>query len=143
MFTLFILAMCIMIGGIAVLIPAVWIELTSNLSGLSPMFSGSLAMVFVGFMALVAIEYLTSDKDKVVSWSRFPLSSYTNPVPEFALATAQEIHKRLAGKEVAFFIDELVVEEKPMDPFLVAKCNEVEYYLEVWEEPGYKQTRMA
>jgi len=57
---------------------------------------------------------------------RSQLNEYGAPVPEFALATALELHQRLRG--IRFEIDELLVNRVRCDPFLVAIYNEVEYY---------------
>jgi hypothetical protein len=74
-------------------------------------------------------------------WVECDLKRYDEPVPEFALATAVELHQRVPGIE--FRIDEFRVEAKSRDPFLVAVFKGECYYLEVWDEPGYKQERKA
>ena len=68
-------------------------------------------------------------------------TGYEGPVPEFALVTAMELHQRVP--DVKFTIEELIVNEIPHDPFLVASLNGQKHYVEVWAEPGYKQERLA
>lgn len=85
------------------------------------------------------------------SWEQKPLlqhvkGAYTQPVPEFALQTACDLKEKLPHLE--FFVEELVRKtertRKPMDPFLVVRDSSgTNYYLEVWNEPGYKHERMV
>jgi hypothetical protein len=80
------------------------------------------------------------------TWVCVPLRGYDSPVPEFALATAMEVHQRVPHVQLA--VDELRVQHdawvvRKADPFLVAKLGDEEYYLEVWAEPGYKQKRLT
>jgi hypothetical protein len=90
--------------------------------------------------AILGIRYGTT-RDKECRWVGCDLKQYDEPVPEFALATAVELHQRVPGIE--FRIDEFRVEAKSRDPFLVAVFKSECYYLEVWDEPGYKQERKA
>ena len=76
-------------------------------------------------------------------WEKTRIDLYDGPVPEFALTTAQELHQRIGDKDLMFYIQELKVEERPNDPFLIAQLGDVSYHLEVWDEPGYHQQRMA
>lgn len=70
-------------------------------------------------------------------------SSYSQQIPEFALQTACDLLEELPG--LKFYVEELVVRRKPTkDPFLVAEDAAGNFhYLEVWNEPGYKQQRIA
>jgi len=90
---------------------------------------------------LISEAYLWPKVKIDVHWRRSQLNGYDAPIPEFALATALELHQRLPG--IQFEIDELLVNRVRCDPFLVATYKGVEYYLEVWSEPGYTQERMA
>ncbi|TSC84436.1 MAG: hypothetical protein G01um101417_242 [Parcubacteria group bacterium Gr01-1014_17] len=99
--------------------------------------SGFVAMFVVLFIILVCSM---STKDRAF-WKITPLKEYSGPVPGFALATAKEIHQRVCG--ATFFIDEMIVEKVQRDPFLVVRGDGEEYYVEVWEEPGYEQKRKA
>jgi hypothetical protein len=99
-------------------------------------------ILLVFSIGLLICEAYLSPKPKIdARWRRSQLNEYGAPVPEFALATALELHQRLPG--IRFEIDELLVNRVRCDPFLVATYNDVEYYVEVWSEPGYKQERMA
>lgn len=77
------------------------------------------------------------------SWVKTNIKQYQGQVPEFALQTALDIKKRCPNVEI--FIDELVAQQVPTnDPFLVVKPNTKsykEYYVEVWNEPRYRQER--
>jgi hypothetical protein len=111
--------------------------------------SKSIMFVFLGVVAagtlMSAFLYAVFDeniKHLRIEWKQFALTNYSQPIPEFALTTAKEIHQRVPG--VQFFIDELVVENLSKDPFLVAKLGDLEsYHVEVWAEPGYQQKRMV
>lgn len=66
-------------------------------------------------------------------WEERELSSYEEPIPEFVLNKAIQIKERLP--EVTFEVEHL--NESP-DPFLKAKLNDEEYYIEAWEEPSFE-----
>jgi|GEM_PF-2861646 len=93
------------------------------------------------FLGLLVYAIIGDDSKIKAKWQRRSLKDYDRPVPEFALATAMELHQRVPG--ATFLIDELVIDMQPKDPFLVVVLAGVEYYVEVWAEPGYKQERMA
>jgi len=105
--------------------------------------SSCIALTFFGPLPMVILIFFYCWNNRKREWRLISLSNYTGPVPEFALATAQEIHMR--APETDFLIDEFVVEKRVVDPFLIAKCKKsgIEFYLEVWSEPGYKQQRKA
>ncbi len=96
-------------------------------------------------LGLVAITFLVlfilGSSSKIRGrWMIQTLKDYIDPVPQFALATAREIHLRVP--EAEFFIHEFVVKEKQQDPFLVVRLGEFEeYYVEVWDEPEYDQKK--
>jgi len=95
------------------------------------------AIVLFGFMgAIVAGGILSNMK----TWNQIILQCYQGPVPEFAIQTALDFKKRF-GQRMTF---EVEVFERTPDPFLVAVgLYGDRYYLEVWNEPKYKQERMA
>lgn len=74
------------------------------------------------------------------SWELTSLRGYRRAVPEFVLQTALDIQEKCPAVE--FFVDELRSErERVVDPFLVAKLGNQNFYLEVWNEPEYRQQR--
>jgi hypothetical protein len=89
-----------------------------------------LATALIGVGILVAIVRM--------SWKMTPLRDYRQPVPEFALQTAIDLAKKCPTAQ--FFIDEIET-----DPFLVVKTRSgrTVYYLESWNEPGFKKEREA
>ena len=100
--------------------------------------SGTTFAVVFSVFCVICINAIP---DKKASWRVVALNEYVSPVPGFALATAKEIHQRVTG--ATFFIDEMVVEQVQKDPFLVVRGDGEEYYVEVWDEPGYEQKRKA
>ncbi len=96
------------------------------------------SLVFVGCIIPFFVLAIT---DKRAVWRKLPLNEYQSPVPGFALATAKEIHLRVP--QATFFIDELRLETRERDPFLIVTGDGEEYYVEVWDEPKYEQKRMA
>lgn len=66
-------------------------------------------------------------------WVRTGLKSYEQEIPEFVLNKAVQIKKELP--DVNLYVEHLV--HKP-DPFLVAVLDGEEFYVEVWEEPGFE-----
>ncbi len=69
------------------------------------------------------------------SWILISLEQYRQPIPEFALYSAVELKKLCP--EAVFYIDEL----PNLDPFLVVEYKGEYYWIEVWDEPGFKQER--
>ena len=112
-----------------------------NSWGLSWWWGVSSALICaISFAALRMFDTLIVATAK---WRRITLSSYGKPVPEFALQTAVDIAEHTGTSEVDFYIDQLVVNERTLDPFLVVRCKKdtTDYYLEVWNEPKFKQER--
>jgi len=69
-------------------------------------------------------------------WHRTSLCLYHLPIPEFVLQTALDLKERCPDLEM--MVEELRVLHYQPDPFLVGvdkRSNE--YYLEVWNEPGF------
>jgi len=78
-------------------------------------------------------------------WRTVMLCNYMSPVPDFALQTVVDVTEKLAAEKGArptWHIDYLdrVVSPHP-DPFLVVGYDGFLYYLEVWNEPKFKQKR--
>ena len=65
------------------------------------------------------------------TWERVPLAGYQEDVPLHVLERAVAIKKQLPGAE-------FYVEQRAKDPFLIVKCDEEEYYVEVWQEPRFE-----
>ena len=76
-------------------------------------------------------------------WRRSELGYYHKPVPDFALQTAKDIKEKCP--DAKFFIEELEITNVPFaDPFLIVKpdsYSKEEFYIEVWNEPKFKQKR--
>lgn len=78
---------------------------------------------------------------KRYEWTQTKIAFYGRPIPEFAIQTAIDIKKRLP--EAYFEVEELT-ERRVVDPFLVVSVEHgPDYYIEVWNEPGFKQERTA
>jgi hypothetical protein len=101
------------------------------------------ALLFTTVFVVALVVSVFSIPNKKVSWRVIDLKEYASPVPGFALATAMEIHQRMSG--ASFFIDEMIMGETEVqkDPFLVVRGDGEEYYVEVWDEPGYAQKKKA
>jgi hypothetical protein len=65
------------------------------------------------------------------TWERVPLPEYQDDVPLHVLEKAIAIKKQLAAAE-------FYVEQRAKDPFLIVKCDEDEYYVEVWQEARFE-----
>ncbi len=72
-------------------------------------------------------------------WEKIVINNFTSPIPEFALQTALDINTELPY--CIIYIDSLFQKAKPLDPFLVVKYGDEDYYLEVWNEPKFNQKR--
>lgn len=77
-------------------------------------------------------------------WVTVPLRNYNKDIPFFALEKIAEIRARCP--QASYSIDELVEirGEAYPDPFLIVRLEATNesYYIEVWNEPNYKQERM-
>lgn len=93
-------------------------------------------VLITGFVACVVETFIDNRK-----WVHQPLKGYTDQVPEFALQTAVDLRPAL-GAGFEFGVCELT---HVPDPFLTMKSSSTGriYYLEVWNEPNYKQERYA
>lgn len=103
--------------------------------------------------------------NRIPLWRYTQLSSYSKKVPEFALLTALTLKAELQkqgfswstfGFSVAEFIPmrvrhlEIAHEKerarialRNADPFLVVRIDDKDYFLEVWDEPGFNRKRTA
>lgn len=72
----------------------------------------------------------------VIHWEATPLRGYSQPVPEFALEKARQIAK--AAPNTNFYVEELKVQERTADPFLIAARGSETFYIEVWDEPAFE-----
>jgi hypothetical protein len=70
------------------------------------------------------------------SWERVPLPQYQEDVPFHVLEKAVAIKKLMPSAE-------FYVEQRAKDPFLIVKCGEEEYYVEVWQEPRFEDVAAA
>lgn len=73
------------------------------------------------------------EDDEFLEWDEVELSDYNEPVPEFVLAKALELKKKVP--EVVLYVEYLGVR---YDPFLIAEMGDERYYIEVWDEPKFE-----
>ena len=79
------------------------------------------------------------------SWTRVSIGDYTEPIPPFILNKACQIKKQLpaAGIYVEYLTESREEGSRNIrllrDPFLIAKDNNEEYYIDVWDEYEYEQ----
>lgn len=125
---LFSLIACIVCGVSEALAVPTWLAATAWFS-----LGGTVAtFLVIGFSGERKLTY--------AEWTPIPISTYLRPVPEFALQTAVDLKETCP--EAVFFIEELQLKERTLDPFLVVHdSNGNKYYLEVWNEPGFVQKR--
>lgn len=89
-------------------------------------------------------------------WTTTTIKSTRNPVPEFALQTALDFMKAVrTDPKYSRYSANVLVEEyylrnvQPVDPFLIVSLTTPDgrftdsRYVEVWNEPKYKQERYA
>ncbi len=106
-------------------------------------FTGWFISVYVGLAAialmvlglsvmLIMIE--KTDDGTGGEWKLVPLKGYERAVPEFAIQRAVQLKKELPTAEI--FIDEYIA--KKVDPFLVVKHGEEQFYIDVWDEPKFE-----
>lgn len=104
---------------------------------------GSLGVCFVVFAftiaTLLTIERVRPALLETMKWVRTSISQYEKQVPEFALATAVAVKRKLPDAEIS--VDHLV---KVPDPILVVKLGKSdELYLEQWDESDFKAERQV
>lgn len=97
----------------------------------------SISAVAISAVVIPSIVVMTTG---IHEWKKHDIASYQLPIPDFALQTAVDLTKRCPF--VKFYVEQL-----EHDPFLIAWLEEPnggayhEWYLEVWNEPGYKVQR--
>lgn len=82
------------------------------------------------------------------SWTLDHLSSYREPVPDFAIERALQVKEALPG--ATFYVEHLretvrgiATESKPTpDPFLILAVGHLKLYLDVWDEPKFEGRRV-
>ena len=134
------------LGGIAVLSALTWLTLSLTTGGGGWCFWLAIPGAIGGLLSLVAyaIARSNSSHEVHVYWSTRKLSSYSDPVPEFALQTACDIKRKCP--DVDFLVDEIQcnrisLERRKDDPFLVVRDKTGhDYYVEVWNEPKFHKT---
>lgn len=129
--------------GVASLITSVLIGLVACVAGCGGQVvlcgvvcgAASVILMIIGFGAL------GGNKTIRISWNLVPIQDYGNRIPEFALQTALDLQQRYPDSQ--FFIDEATYETVSVDPFLVVKAKRSKrlFYLEVWNEPEYREQR--
>jgi hypothetical protein len=81
-------------------------------------------------------ENMYGNRYTQVLWKEQSLEGYKEEVPEFVLNKAVQIAEKVPGTK--FFVEELKVVTKTVDPFLIARHGGEEYYIEVWDEPKFE-----
>lgn len=115
------------------------------LSYFKPEFTNLLANQFVamGALAFAALALtalgISAYCDRYRNWTKVRYNDYAYQIPEFVLQTAIDIKKDLPDANL--YIDQLTVANFTVDPFLVVNYKQKDYYVEVWNEPKYKQKR--
>jgi hypothetical protein len=121
--------------GCAIALAAIIMSLCFNWYAVPVCF---LSAIVFSMSAFTLYQGIRSHNIDYYQWHRQPLHDYTGIVPDFALQTALDIKRKFKG--VRFYV-EFVGHSIP-DPFLVCYNNK-NYYLEVWNEPKFKQERIA
>lgn len=85
---------------------------------------------------LIASDALIVKRVFLFLWHCMPLKNWSKPIPIPILQTALQINERLPGAK--FFIEEL-----KEDPFLIAHYGDRDYYIAVWDEPGFEARPVA
>lgn len=67
----------------------------------------------------------------IIRWER------KDVVYHFALQTAVDIQRKCPGAHL--FIEEAFLDQRSIDPFLVAVADGEAFYCEVWQEPGFEK----
>ncbi len=91
------------------------------------------------FVAALLIGKYVSDL--LPSWAEVPIGRYHAAIPEFAMQTLVDLRRECPRAE--FMIVEIIYNRMPIGgPFLAAKDESGEFYLEVWNEPKFVQERV-
>ena len=98
-----------------------------------------------GFAAAIVTSIVRAANTPWRFWLTTDIKYYREPIPEFALHTAVELKK--IDPSAKFSICSLHEELNSIDPFLVMQLHDDDgqhdYYLEVWNEPGFTGQREA
>lgn len=98
------------------------------------LFAASVAAGSGGFVLFQSLVGYVNNREKIhIRWFLKALREYTELIPNFALATAIELKKKLP--EIVFFIQELRCGEEARDRLLVAKLGNQTFFLETWRNP--------
>lgn len=104
---------------------------------------GFLAASFSVFFAIGAavcfiVAILSALIGSSYEWRSVRIKEYNKQIPEFVLQTAVDVQK--AFPSMVLLVEEI---QATTDPFLVVTNGAHDYYLEVWNEPSYKQERVV
>ncbi len=83
-------------------------------------------------VAIVGLAVLFGDINDL-EWQKAAIANYQGEIPEFVLRKAIQIKQGVPGVE--FFVEHIGKKE---DPFLLARYQGKEYYIEVWDEPKFE-----
>lgn len=129
------------VAGIAVI---VWLGALMVLLGC--VFAGAAAGAFysaVTFVIAVAVSIaggiLAAQTGLERKWKMTEIANYAKPIPTYALQTAVDVTQ--SCPPARFYVCSLKQEQTVLDPFLVVRAGGEEYYLEVWNEPGFNEER--
>lgn len=100
-----------------------------------PSFASTILWSIVGIGLL---GHLWTSKTR--HWQQTSFESYQDQMPEYALQTAVDVKKHLPMATIC--VDRLIISDMVIDPFLVVRYKARDYYVEVWNEPKYKQQRV-
>ncbi len=96
----------------------------------------------LGLVSLVTGIRCTMAKTYTPIWERYRhYRIWDAGTPEFVQHTGDEITGQVPGAEV--YVEKLTVNEQVVDPFLVIVHGDEEYYVEVWDEPGFDKKRQV
>ncbi|MBI1248223.1 hypothetical protein GC197_10355 [bacterium] len=105
----------------------------------------SFAAMLGGFAVAIVTSIVRAANTPWRFWLTTDIKYYREPIPEFALHTAVELIK--IDPSAKFSVCSLYEEQNSIDPFLVMQIREEDglhdYYLEVWNEPGFAGQREA
>jgi hypothetical protein len=100
---------------------------------------GALFATAVGWLLSTIIAGAVIFNGRKAQWMTHSLHNFKEQVPEFAIQTAIDIREHCPDAE--FYVDKLEF-TRPLDLFLCVKTRHSDmFYVEVWNEPGFKQQR--
>ena len=134
--------------GLGVILSIIALVAVINVATVSGWWAALVIPVGVSLFVTMCILCAAASELDEITWERYTLDSYRQPVPEFALQTAVDIMKAKKAGElseaVLFSVDCLEISRKPSrDPFLLLRYGRhAVYFLEVWNEPKFKKQRV-